>query len=77
MAKPKTKKEESSISRAPKQIMPACFNMEGMAMLPTIDAPVRNLVISTQLCTWKMWKKQFRLANHFYFKLKKKNLVRS
>lgn len=44
-----TKKDESSITRAPQQITPACFNIAGMAMLPTADAPVKNLVAFTQL----------------------------
>lgn len=28
---------------------PACFRIDGMAMLPTIDAPVKNFVKFTQL----------------------------
>ena len=44
MASPKTAKEDSSIVSAPHPITPACFSIDGMAMLPTIDAPVRNLV---------------------------------
>jgi hypothetical protein len=30
-------------------MMPACFRIDGMAMLPTTDAPVRNLVKLTHL----------------------------
>lgn len=49
MAKTNTNKDESSIARAPQQIMPACFKITGMATLPTADVPVKNLVASTQL----------------------------
>lgn len=44
-----TKNDESSNARAPQQITPACFRIAGMAMLPIADAPVKNLVASTQL----------------------------
>lgn len=43
------KKDENSIARAPQPITPECFNMTGMAMLPTVETPVKNLVAFTQL----------------------------
>ena len=49
IATPKTTKDDSSIVRAPHPMTPACFRMDGMAMLPTIDAPVKNFVKFTQL----------------------------
>lgn len=49
MASTNTKKEENSIARAPQPITPECFSMAGMAMLPTAEAPVKNLVAFTQL----------------------------
>jgi len=49
MADTNTKNEESSIARAPQLITPQCFNMAGMAMLPTVDAPLKNLLAFTQL----------------------------
>lgn len=49
MANTKTKKDERSIARAPQPITPACFNIAGMAMLPIVEAPVKNLVAFTQL----------------------------
>ena len=49
MATTNTTKDESSRARAPQQITPACFRIAGIAMLPTADAPVKNLVASTQL----------------------------
>ena len=49
MAIPNTKKDESSIANAPQPITPACLRITGMAMLPTTEAPVINLVASIQL----------------------------
>lgn len=49
MAIPNMKKDESSIANAPQQMTPACFRITGIAMLPTTEAPVRNLVASIQL----------------------------
>jgi hypothetical protein len=49
MAKTNMKKDENSIARAPQLITPACFNMAGMARLPIVEAPVKNLVAFTQL----------------------------
>jgi hypothetical protein len=44
IATAKTTNEDSSMARAPHPIIPACFKIDGIAMLPTIDAPVRNFV---------------------------------
>jgi len=49
MSDTNTENEESSIARAPQLITPECFNMAGMAMLPTADAPLKNLIAFTQL----------------------------
>lgn len=49
MATTNTKRDEISIANAPHVITPACFKIIGIAMLPTAEAPVRNLVASTQL----------------------------
>ena len=56
IARTNVKKDESSIAIAPQPITPACFKMIGIAMLPTAEAPVKNLVTSAQLlphCSWK------------------------
>ncbi|PHT48574.1 hypothetical protein CQW23_12782 [Capsicum baccatum] len=45
----KTKKDESCNAMAPQPITPACFKIIEIAMLPTVDAPVKNLVASSQL----------------------------
>ncbi|KAL9672280.1 hypothetical protein QQ045_028530 [Rhodiola kirilowii] len=37
------KNDVNSINMAPVPIKPACLRMMGMAMLPTADAPVKNL----------------------------------
>lgn len=49
MAETKMKNDESSIINAPQPITPACFSITGIAMLPTVEAPVRNLAAFTQL----------------------------
>lgn len=49
MASTNTKKDESSIARAPQVMTPECFRIAGIAMLPIADAPVKNLVALTQL----------------------------
>lgn len=49
MATPKTTKEESSIASAPHPMRFACFKMEGIAMLPMTEAPVKNFVKFTHL----------------------------
>lgn len=49
MARMNTKKEESSMTKAPQPMIPACFRIVGIAMLPTTDAPVKNLAASNQL----------------------------
>ncbi|RWW11450.1 hypothetical protein GW17_00024936 [Ensete ventricosum] len=49
IAAPKTTNEDSSIAKAPHPMTFACFNMEGIAMLPTTDVPVKNFVKFTQL----------------------------
>jgi len=48
IATPKTTKDDNSIVSAPHPMIPACFRIDGMAMLPTIDAPVKNFVKFTQ-----------------------------
>lgn len=49
MANTNTKNDESSIVRAPQLMTPACFRIAGIAMLPTAEAPVKNLVALAQL----------------------------
>lgn len=49
MVDTKIKKEESSIASAPQPMTSACFKMDGIAMLPTAEAPVKNFVAFTQL----------------------------
>ncbi|KAL4573679.1 hypothetical protein LXL04_020493 [Taraxacum kok-saghyz] len=49
MAVTNTKREEISMANAPHVMTSACFKIIGMAMLPTAEAPVKNLVASTQL----------------------------
>lgn len=49
MARTNTKNDESSIVRAPQPITPACFKIAGIAILPTTEAPVKNLVAFNQL----------------------------
>lgn len=49
MASTSMKKDESSIASAPHPITPECFKITGIAMLPTAEAPVKNLVALTQL----------------------------
>lgn len=43
-----TRKEKNSIHIAPFPIRSACLRIIGMAMLPTADAPVKNLAASIQ-----------------------------
>ena len=50
-----TRKEKNSIHIAPFPIRSACLRIIGMAMLPTADAPVKNLAASIQL-QLKKWK---------------------
>lgn len=45
----KMKKEVNSMNIAPLPIKPACLRIMGMAILPTADAPVKNLAASIQL----------------------------
>lgn len=49
IAIPNMKNEDSSIHRAPHPMTSACFRIEGIAKLPTTEAPVKNLVKFTQL----------------------------
>lgn len=43
------KKDVNSMNIAPVPIKSACLRMMGMAMLPTADAPVKNLAASIHL----------------------------
>lgn len=43
------KKDVNSMNIAPLPIKPACLRIMGMAILPTADAPVKNLAASIQL----------------------------
>jgi len=43
------KKEVNSMNIAPVSIKWACLRITGIAMLPTVDAPVRNLAAFIQL----------------------------
>lgn len=43
------KNDVNSINIAPVLINSACLRMMGIAMLPTVDAPVKNLAASTHL----------------------------
>lgn len=72
IAMPKTMKEDSSIVRAPRpmNMIPACFRIDGMARLPTIDAPVKNFVKLAQL----QWQNHRIHAHQFTLQYKKKNL---
>jgi len=68
MADTNTKNEESSIARAPQLITPACFNMAGMAMLPTADAPLKNLVAFIQLFHHSpAWIRKIQTQTYFTF----------
>ncbi|GAB2273714.1 hypothetical protein Dimus_008495 [Dionaea muscipula] len=49
MAPTNTRKEDSSNDRAPQPMTLACFKIDGIAILPTTEAPVKNLVAPTQL----------------------------
>ena len=78
MASPKTAKEDSSIVRAPHPMTPACVRIDGMAMMPTMDAPVRNLVKFTHLhAVVKLHKKkklQKQFSPHTWNKILQRNI---
>lgn len=60
MAITNIKKDESSITRASQPITPACVNIAGMAILPTVVAPVKNLLAFTQLLHHPIGSKKWR-----------------
>lgn len=58
MDKTNIKNDESSIINAPQPITPECLRIIGIAMLPTAEAPVRNLDALIQLRHYLKYQEQ-------------------